>query len=214
MAVSLPNGISWALATAYTAALNVTAATNASEAVLTVANTYANGEIVEYVCNWSKASNRLFRVKAAAAGNITLEGLDTTSVVMFPAGNGVGTVRKVSTWTTITQVMDVQSSGGDPQYASYGFMDQDFETQIPSVTSAQSLAITIGDDPALPGYIALRNAAAVRAVAGLRANMPAGGVILYNGYVAFDETPSMGKGNIMSVKSGYALQGRPVRYAT
>ena len=51
-------------------------------------------------------------------------------------------------------------------------------------------------------------------VTALRATLPAGGFILYNGIFAFDETPSMTKGNLMAVKAGVALQGRPVRYAT
>jgi hypothetical protein len=214
MAVSLPNGTTLALATAYATALSVTAATNASEAVLTVTNTLVAGDIVEYVCNWSRASNRLFRVKSPSSTQLTLESLDTTSTTQFPAGSGTGTIRKITTFTSITQVLELTSSGGEPQYQSYSFLEQDFDSQIPTTTSAQSLAISIADDPTLAGYAALRNAASARTITGLRATMPNGGVILYNGYVAFDETPSMSKGNLMAVKAGFALQGRPVRYAT
>ena len=53
-----------------------------------------------------------------------------------------------------------------------------------------------------------------RAATALRATMPAGGVILYNGIFAFDETPSMSKGQLMGCKAGIALQNRPVRYST
>jgi len=215
MAVSLPNGITWALATAYAASIAVTAATNASEAVLTTAaNTYAIGDLLEYISGWSRANNRIFRVKAATGTTVTLEGFDTTSTTLFPAAAGAGSLRKISTWTPISQVLTCTSSGGDPQYASYSFMDQDFETQIPSGTSAQSLAMEIADDPSLPHHSALKAAAATRANTGLRGILPSGSILLYNGIVAFDETPSMSKGQVMSVKAGYALQGKPVRYAS
>lgn len=214
MAVSLPNGVVLALATAYASNLTVTAASNASEAVLTVTNTLANGDYFEWVSGWSRANNRIFRVKSATGTTIVAEGFDTSNTTMFPAGSGTGTIRKINTWTQITQIIGCTSSGGDPQYQTYSFLEQDYDSQIPTTTSAQSLALEIADDPSLAGYQALKTVAATRALTGLRASMPSGGVILYNGIFAFDETPSMTKGNLMSVKAGVALQGRPVRYAS
>ncbi len=214
MAVSLPNGIVLALATAYASALTVTAATNASAAVLTVTNTLAINDYVEFTSGWSRANNRVFRLSAVSGTTVTLEGFDTTSTVLFPVGSGTGTIRKINTWTQITQIMGCTSSGGEPQYQTYSFLEQDYDSQIPTTTSAQSLALEIADDPNLAGYTALKNAAQTRAVTALRATLPAGGFILYNGIFAFDETPTLTKGNLMSVKAGVALQGRPVRYAT
>lgn len=214
MAVSLPNGVVLALATTYASTLTVTGVTNASEAVLTVTNTLSNGDYFEFVSGWSRANNRIFRAKAVSGTTVTAEGLDTTSTTLFPANSGTGTIRKINTWTQITQVLNCTSSGGDPQYQTYSFLEQDYDSQIPTTTSAQSLALEIADDPTLAGYQALRSVAQTRAQTALRATMPAGGFILYNGIFAFDETPSLTKGNLMSVKSGIALQGRPVRYAT
>lgn len=214
MAVALPNGIVLALATAYAANLTVTAATNASEAVLTVTNTLVAGDYIEFTSGWSKANNRIFRVKSPSGTTVVLEGFDTSSTTLFPAASGTGTIRKINTWTQITQVLESTSSGGEPQYTTYSFLEQDFDSQIPTTTSAQSIALTLADDPSLAGYVALRNAAQTRALTGLRATLPQGGVILYNAICAFDETPSMTKGQLMGVKAGLALQGRPVRYAT
>lgn len=214
MAVSLPNGIVLALATAYAAPLTVTAATNANPAVLTVTNTLTIGDYVELTSGWARANNRVFRLSAVSGTTVTLEGFDTSSTTLFPAGSGTGSIRKISTWTQITQIMGCTSSGGEPQYQTYSFLEQDFDSQIPTTTSAQSLALEIADDPTLAGYAALRAVALTRATTALRATLPAGGFILYNGIFAFDETPSLTKGNLMSVKSGIALQGRPVRYST
>ena len=214
MAVALPNGIVFALATAYASSLTVTAASNASACVLTVTNTLAVGDYVEFVSGWSRANSRICRLSAASGAAGTLEGFDTSSTTLFPAGSGTGSIRKVNTWQQIAQVLECTSSGGEPQYQTYSFLEQDFDSQIPTTTSAQSIAMTIADDPTLAGYTALRNAATTRALTGLRATLPQGGFLLYNGYVSFDETPSMTKGNLMGVKAGFALQGRPVRYST
>lgn len=214
MAVALPNGITLAIATAYASALTVTAATNASETVLSVTNTLTNGDYVEFVSGWSRANNRIFRVKSVSGSAATLEGLDTTSVTQYPAGSGTGTIRKINTWTQISQISGLTSSGGEPQYTTFSFLEQDFDTQIPTTTSAQTLAMELADDPSLTGYQALRTVALSRVSTALRATLPSGGFILYNGIWALDETPTLTKGNLMTIKAGCALQGRPVRYAS
>lgn len=214
MSVSLPNGITLAIASAYAASLTVTAATNAAQAVLTVTNTLSIGDYVEFTSGWANANNRVFRLVAVSGTTVTLEGFDTTSTTLYPAGTGTGSIRKINTFTQIQQIIGNTSSGGDPQYVTYAFLEQNFQTQIPDVTSAQTIAMEIADDPTLAGYVAVKAAALSRAITGMRATLPQGGFILYNGYWSFDETPSMTKGNLMTVKAGIALQGRPVRYAT
>lgn len=213
MSVSLPNGITLALATAYAASLSVTTASNATETVLGVTNSLVAGDLVEYTSGWSRANQRIYRVKAPTGANVTLEGLDTSDTTLFPSGSGAGSIRKINTWTQIQQVMELTSSGGEPQYQTYSFLEDDYDRQIPTTTSAQSLTIQVADDPTMAGYQAMKAAAMTRKVTALRATLPQGGFILYNGIVAFDETPTMQKGNVMACNGGFALQGKPVRYA-
>lgn len=214
MAVQLPNGIILALATAYAPLLNVTGATNASETVVSVVNTYAAGDLVEFNSGWSRANGRIFRVKTPTANSVVLEGLDTTDLTQYPAGSGGGQIRKINTWTQIQQVTELTSSGGEAQFIQYEFLENDFQSQIPSTTTAQSLAITVADDPTLPGFAAMKAARDSRKLTAMRATLPQGGYLLYNGYVSFDETPSMTKGQIMACRGSFSLQGRPVRYAS
>ena len=69
MSFSLPNSISYAVAAAYAAAILVSAATNATETVLTTANqTYANGDFLEFTSGWSQATGRVYR--QGARGNV------------------------------------------------------------------------------------------------------------------------------------------------
>lgn len=213
MSISLPNGATLKLATVYGAAINITAASNASPAVLTAAaHGLANGDLVEVTSGWSRINNRIFRVSLSAAGTFALEGLDTSNTTTYTPGGGVGSVRKISTLTQITQILETTSSGGEMGFTEVSLLENDFSTQLPTQASAQSIAISIADDPTLPGFIAVKAAAETRTPRALVVTLPNNSIILYNGIVSLDETPSLTKNSVMAVKSTFSLQGRPVRY--
>jgi hypothetical protein len=215
MAISLPNGTTYAVASAYATPVTVSAASNATECVLTTAtNTYATGDFVEFTSTWTRANLRVFRVKAATSTSVTLEGFDTTSTKIFPAGGGAGSLRKISTWTSIPFMKAFEVSGGDPKYGTEEFIDYPDEIQLPNGFSAITVKMTIADDPTLPHHAVLQAATDAVAVTAVKATLPSGAPILYNGYPAFNPTPTMTKGSAMTVTCGLALQGRPVRYAT
>jgi len=213
MAVSLPDGATLSLATQYAAAISITAVSNAVQAVCQAAgHNLANGDLVEVTSGWSKINGRICRVSAQTAGGFTLEGIDTSDQSRFVPGGGVGSVRKITARQQIQQILDTQSSGGEMQFTKYEFLENDFETQLPTKASAQALSIEIADDPSLPGYIALKAAAEARSPRALVVALPNGSFLLYNGIFSLDETPSLTKGKVMSVKSSFSLQARPVRY--
>lgn len=214
MASSLPNGAALALATAYAASLNVTAASNASSAVLTVTNTLSIGDFVEYVSGWSRANNRIFRLSAVSGTTVTLEGLDTSSTTLFPVGGGTGTIRKINTWTSITQVVDTVLSGGDLQTTTFQYLENDFEQELSTVVAASSIDLTLGDDPSLAGYVALKNASDTRGTAAFRIVLPTGSILLYNTRPFLNETPTTTKNELMTVAAKLNLLGKVTRYAS
>lgn len=214
MASSLPNGAALALATAYAASLNVTAASNASSAVLTVTNTLSVGDFVEYVSGWSRANNRIFRLSAVSGTTVTVEGLDTTSTTLFPVGGGTGTIRKINTWTSITQVVDTVLSGGDLQTTTFQYLENDFEQELSTVVAASSIDLTLGDDPSLTGYAALKAASDTRGTAAFRIVLPTGSILLYNTKPFLNETPTTTKNELMTVACKLNLLGKVTRYAS
>lgn len=215
MAARLPDGAIVSLATTYGFPVTVSAISNANPGVATAAaNGYDNGDLVTMVSGWSNLNNRVVRVAGVAAGAFNLDGIDTTSTSLYPAASGTGTSTKITAFQQITQIMGFTTSGGDQQFANYSFLEQNFETQIPTIFSAQSIQIDIADDPALAGYIALKAASDARAIRALKIAMPDGSFILYQGYVSFNETPTVTKGQVMQVKATFSLQSRPVRYAS
>lgn len=213
MSISLPNGATLKLATVYGSAIAVTAASNANPVVLTAAaHGLANGDLVEVSSGWSRINNRIFRVSLSASGTFALEGLDTSNTTTYTPGGGAGSVRKITTLTQITQILETTSSGGEMGFTEVSLLENDFSTQLPTQASAQSIAISIADDPTLPGFIAVKAAAETRSPRALVVTLPNNSVILYNGIVSLDETPSLTKNSVMAVKSTFSLQGRPVRY--
>lgn len=212
MSFSLPNGIQYAIATAYATAVTVTAATNAAEAVASGTNTFVAGDFVEYSCSWNKANGRIFRIKSPSGTQFTLEGLDTTDTAQFPAGGGVGSVRKITTWQSIAQVMSCDVSGGDPKYVTVQTLDNDDEISLQDGFTATSLTMTIGDDPSQPHNAALKAATYSKKLTALKGVMPNGGVLLYNTTVGFNPNPSQAKGQAMAVRCGFAVQGSVTRY--
>lgn len=215
MAVQVPNNSNFSVASTYLAAVAVTAASNASECVLTTAaNTLASGDIVELTSGWTRANMRVFRVKAATSTSITLEGFDTTSTKIFPAGGGAGSVRKISAWTPIPFMKSFEVSGGDPKYNTEEFLDFPDEISMPNGFSSTTVTMTIADDVSLPHNAVLQTATDAASVAAVRVVLPSGAQLFYNGIVGFNPNPSMQKGQGMVVKCGLALQGRVVRYAS
>jgi hypothetical protein len=215
MSARLPDGAAVFLAATYGTAKTVTAITNASPGVASsTAHGFVNGDFVSMVSGWSNLNNRVVRVAGSVTNAFNLDGYDTTSTALYPAGTGTGTATAVATWTQIQQIMGFSTSGGDQQFTNYSFLEQNFESQIPTIFSAQSMTLDIADDPSLPGYIAIKAASDARAIRALRILMPDGSFILYQGYVSLNETPSVTKGQIMQVKATFSLQSRPVRYAS
>ncbi len=132
MSVQLPKNTLIALATTYASAIAMTALSNANPAQATAtAHGLSNGAILAVTSGWGKLNDRVVRLTDAATNDFDLEGIDTTSTATYPAGAGTGSVRPITAWTQISQVLDMQSSGGDQGFVTYGFMEDDRDIQIP-----------------------------------------------------------------------------------
>lgn len=215
MAVSLPNGTIFAIASGYGAVKAMSALSNANPGVATLEASHGvtTGEIIEVTSGWSKLNSRIVRAGTVATNDVPLEGIDTTSTQRFPAGTGIGSVREITGWTQLAQILTSESSGGEQQFLDYQFMEDDDGKRIPTSKTPSGLAFSIADDPALAGYIIAAEANEDREPRALRATLPSGAIILYNAYVTLNETPSMTINQLMAVPVTLSLLARPVRYA-
>lgn len=216
MAVSLPNGSTLFIGSAYGSSLTVSALSNANPAVATsTAHGLSTGDYIVVVSGWSRLNNRLVRVASApTADTFTLEGINTTDTDLYPAGSGVGSVREVTTFTQITQVLDPTSQGGEQQFLSYQFLEDDAQTEIPTTKTAGGFDFSVGDDPTLAGYIALAAANDDREARALRVNLANGSKLCYYAYMTLNETPTLTVNELMACQASARFLNKPTRYTT
>lgn len=215
MSVGLPNGSTIAIASGYGSVLTVTALTNANPAVATsTAHGLSNGDFVEVTSGWTRLNNKVVRVANVTANTFELEGIDTSSTVIYPAGTGTGSAREITGWTQISQILASSSTGGEQQFLTYQFLEADAEVQIPTTKSAGGLELSIGDDPSLAGFIALVAANDDRLKRALKVTTSAASLILYNAYCSVNKTPSLTVNELMACQATMSFLAEPVRYAS
>ncbi|RMU65604.1 Phage tail protein [Pseudomonas syringae pv. syringae] len=214
MGFRLPNGATLQIASAYGAAIQVTALSNANPAVATAAaHGLADGDIIAVTSGWTRLNDRATRVSKSLSGTFALENINTTNLQPYPAGSGTGSVRKVTSFVEVPQITEVNTSGGDQQFLTFGFLADDDDRQMPTTKNPISMSFTVADDPDLP-YVAVVEAADEDKQARvLRLNLPGGSSIVYNAYVSITTTPTLGRNNLMSRVMTLSLAGRPTRYS-
>lgn len=213
MAFKLPNGAIMEIASVFSAAVLATAISNGNPAVVTaVGHDLVDGDIIVATSGWTRLNDRVARVDAALADSFALEGIDTTKTNVYTAGAGVGSVRTVSAWAQIAQITEVATNGGDQQFFTFGFLEDDDDRQLPTTKSPISMTITVADDPLLP-YVPICEAADEdKESRVVRLKLPNGSEIYYNAYVSITSTPSLSRNNIMTRTITLSLASRPTRY--
>ena len=212
--IQMPNGATFEIASAYGAAIPFTALTNANPAVATAAaHGLAEGDIIALSSGWTRLDGRAVQVGEIASGTFALDGVNTTNIQQYPAGSGVGSVREVTTFTAISQITELASSGGDQQFLTYGFLEDDDDRQRPTTKNPITLSITVADDPSKPYVAVCEEADDDKQERVLRLSLPGGSRIIYNGYVSITSTPTMSRNNLMTRVISIALTGRPTRYS-
>lgn len=215
MAVSLPNGSRYYIASGEGSALTVSAVTNASPAVCTsTAHGLANGDYVRIVSGWSKLSNKVYRVANVATNTFELEGTNTSSTTNFPAGSGIGSAYEITGWTELDQILSTATAGGEQQYATYQFLADDNETRIPTNKSAQGIDITVADDPSLAGYILASTANDDRVARAVQCITAASSKINYYAYISLNKIPTQDVNQVSACRASLSMLNEPVRYAT
>lgn len=202
MAIIISTGTGVDIAKTYGTASAITAITNATEAVATLASGHGVvvGDILEITSGWARLNGRLARAKAVSTNDVTLENINTTSTTLFPAGQGTGSVRRITAWDEITQIRDMSMSGGEMQFVDITSLADVVAREAPTLRSAVKLSLTVMDDPTLAWYATVLSAMQTQAVTGLRMRLPSGAKVLGNGYWNLQTTPSVSKNEPVTAK--------------
>jgi hypothetical protein len=216
MAITLATGTNLAVATTYGAAVNMTAITNAAEAVATLAvgHGVVVGDFLEVTSGWDLLTGRIVRAKTVSTNDITFELINTTSTANYPTGSGVGTIRRITAWTALSQIQGIEPSGGDLSFADITTVVDRTQKQVPTIRSAQVITLTQFDDPTLAGQIAVQTASDNNTPLALRMIFANNSRMVINGYWSINSTPSVATNTPLTnniVFTGLALS---TRYST
>lgn len=212
---TLPKGTLISVASAFAAAKTVTAVSNASEASFScTAHGYVVGDILQVYSGWGRLNKRAVRVKSQTTDAFVAELIDTTNTELFPAGTGIGTVRKVSTWTQISKYLNPSQSGGEPKTVTVQFMDEDNEINLNNGFSAVSESFEIDADQfGTAAYTALRTLSDVQSDTILKKTLKTGATIYTPCTIALNENVKLAQDSIMTNVVSVTGNGRITRYS-
>lgn len=197
------------------AAVAFSALSNANPAVASCATPPANGSVVVVTSGWEDINGGVFRTAGqVAATSFQLEDFDSTDAVRFPAGEGAGTFQLANAFTSLSQVRDIPTEGGDQQYFAYQYVGDKSRRQRrkPTYKNAMGMKIVLDYDPDLPWYQALVDLDFKAQPVVLRETLPGGDVIYYVGDVSFNKVPSKGMNENMTVTASFSFNSDPMRY--
>lgn len=214
MAISLPNGALVAIASGYGAVKTMSAITNANPGVATLEASHgiSTGDFFEVTSGWSRLTDKIIKAGTVSTNDVPLLGIDTSLTSIYPADGGAGSIREITGWTQLSQILSSSSSGGEQQFLEYQLLESDAQKRIPTFKSAAGLSFSIADDPTLAGYILASAANDDRLPRAVKITLPSGSVILYNAYVSLNKTPSLTVNEIMACEVTLSLLAEPVRY--
>jgi len=216
MAITLATGTLVAIASTYGSAVNMTAITNASSAVATLAAAHGVivGDFLEVTSGWDRLNGRIVRVSAVATNDVTLEGINTASTSLYPAGTGIGTIRRITAWTNLSQITaDLGVGGGEQQFADITTLTDRTQKRIPTVRGAVSVTLPFFDDPSLAWYAPVQTASETATATGARMIFPNNSRLVANAYWSLQTVPTIEDSTLRGSIS-LSFVADPTRYAT
>jgi hypothetical protein len=216
MTIALSQGTSIAIAETYGSVYNVTALTNAAEAVATVqaGHGLTPGDIIELTSGWDRLNGRVMRVKTVVTNDVTLESIDTQSTANYPAGAGVGSLRKVTAWQTVTQILNVSANAPTIDFVDVTTLADQTRKRIPGLDTPPDMTYTVLYDLTLAWVTAALKASDTNALIGLRMTLASGAKIYSNGYLKMSRFPQLSSGQAIQGTVSYSFNSTPVNYAS
>ena len=219
MAYTFPEGSKFFFSaySGFASSISVTSITNANPAVATTAtNTYAVGDEVLYEGSWDEATDSIYRLTAATATTATLGGLDTTSTGLFPVGGSAGTLKKISSWTEIPQVLEINTQGGDPKFGTVSPLGRRTDITQPVGFNPTIYTLTLGHDPALAAYVTMLGLSRTNAKVAFKSTAPnataTNGYEYGFGFLAIQEAPSKQRGQANRVTATFTFLNKFLTY--
>lgn len=209
------NGARYAVATQLAVAAAISAITNAAPPVASAAATPTDGDILLLSSGWGLLDEAPVRAAGVVANtSFNLEGYDATDELIYPAGEGIGTYRIASNFVNLPKIHDIQTAGGEQNFAQRQYVDDPSgkQVQAPTFKTAQSRTFMLDYDPTKPHFNALIELDRKREIVILREILPNGDTIYYSGRISFNKEPTRALNEFMSNQLTFSLSADSVRY--
>ena len=215
MAYYFPEGSKVYFTNTFAAAKTVSAATNADPAVLTAtAHGYADNDELLFTSGWEDATDMVFKADQLSTDTLSLLGLDTTNTSFYPAGSGTGTLKKLSNWVEVPQVLGVSTSGGDARFTTIDLLAKRNSINVPTGFNATSMTLTLAHDPANANYQSMLDISRGLSNVAFKLVLSGGAVMYGYGYLSVSEAPQLNRNQVNQVQAAITFLGRPMSYAS
>jgi len=217
--LTLPQGTRFAIATTIGAVKTFTAASNAASTVLSFASdpSFAVNDICHVVTSgWEDLVNIVARVSAISGSGpylVTLEDIDTASTTRFPAGEGAGTCKEITAWTSIPLVGLAERAGGEVEQIPTPLLSRGKVATLQGNQSGTVYTLPCYfTQPMGAGFLAARAAMKAASVVAMRRSHPAGDVQYAAANWATGDSSSLDRGAARSVPCTVTLQNDETSY--
>lgn len=217
MSITLSTGVTLSIAGGYDSADTVSAITNATDAVCTTsaAHGIAVGDYVEVTSGWDLLDGRVVRAGTGTTGStLVLEDVNTSDTNAYPAGTGVGSVRRIASWTQLSQLKSISSSGGTQNFADITSLSNQVEKRMPTTRAAVEMTVDVYDDPALAWFATVRAADEAKTPKAMLMAFKNGSVLCGNAYWGIGSVPSINQNEALVTQLSLSYAAQPIRYAS
>lgn len=216
MSAQLSQGSAVAIGSTYGAVKTMSAISNATSAVATLESSHGVivGDVIELTSGWDLLDKRMARCSAVSTNDITLESIDTSSTTKYPAGEGIGTIREVTAFTTITQIAEWNVEATTVEFVDITTLANQVRREIPGLESAPKVTGQFYFDIALTWIATVLAISDLNSLNAMRITTPGGNKIYGNGYWKLSRTPQLAIGQAIKQALNATLVSWPTAYAS
>lgn len=216
MAYAFPEGSKFYFSSTFAAAKTLASMTNANPTVGTsVAHGYVDGDEAVLTSGWEDATDSVYKLDQLTADTVGLLGLDTSNTQFFAAGGGAGsTLRKVSNWLEIPQVLTIATSGGDPRFTTVSPLARRNSINVPTGFNPASITLTLGHDASNANYQTMLGVSRTLQQVAFKMVLSGGAVTYGFGYLSVTEIPALNQNQANTVTAALTLSGRAISYVS
>lgn len=200
--------------TAAATPITITGISKASPGVVTYTGTDpVNGDYVRLSVNGMvELDDRIVRVaNVNGAGNtFEIEGENTTNYETFTSG----TFSVLTFGVSMTNVQDVNSSGGEPEFADITTIHDQVRRRVPTVVSPFSIQFGCLFEPSNAAMIELKEATGELTVRAVKFRLASGAKMVFDAYVSAAGVPTGSAQDVVKTNVSFEAQGIPTVYAT